>query len=231
MPATKNWAKENQQSILIARIELHSGLNEITIVRSIESKDSQNYNNVNVRGIEVASTIPVKLDSGEVSTYTFMSNVEGTDPFSKENGGSFTLHNDYASKTGWDSTYTCYNNTYGGTFTMSLSVEKATTVDLYFVINNPKADTSVFETFTKVLLDGTDVTSTALIDSSMPATKNWAKENQQSVLIATIKLHAGTNVITIERSIESTYDQGYNNINVRGIEVVSSVPVELGSGK
>ena len=231
MPKTNSWKESDQQSVLIATITLHSGVNEITVVRSIESKDSQNYNNVNVRGIEVASPLPVKLDSDEVVTYTFMSNVEGTDPFDEANGGSFALHEDYSSVTGWDSTYQCYNNTYGASFKFSLCVEESTTVDLYFVINNPKADTSVFKTFTSVSLDGTDITSTALVDSSMPKTNSWKESDQQSVLIATITLHSGVNEITVVRSIESKDSQNYNNVNVRGIEVVSSVPVELGSGE
>ena len=208
-----------------------------TEVLPIVSKEN-NYESVSVNSLyttwsyTLADGTVVNVDVYNPSeTYTFMSNVAGKDPFASMNGGSFVLHSDYSAQTGWDTGNLAYNNTYGGTFTISLNVEVATTIDLYFVLNNPKADTSVFMTFTNVLLDGTDITSTALVDSKMPKTAGWAVAQQQSILVATIELHEGINEITIVRSIADKNSQGYNNLNIRGIEVESTVPVELGGSE
>ena len=156
---------------------------------------------------------------GKKETYTFL--VKDNDPFATENGGS-------AIDTGKDDNKTLgkgdvYENTYGCTFTFTVYVNEATTVELYVYENNGNAAMTVSSAFKELTLNGKKVD---LLDTEMPKT-DWSEGTAQYIHIATLDLQKGLNEITFVRT---TPNSGANNVNIRGIKLVSNIPVTLADG-
>ena len=151
-------------------------------------------------------------------TYTFA--VKDNDPFAAENGGSAI---DTAPDDGKDlnKAETCYENTFGSTFTFTVFVSEATTVEFYMTLNNKNGETKANTAITNLTLNGKDIT---VLGTEIPKTTDWSEGTSQSIHVATLNLQKGANEITFVRDTDMSQN---NNLNIRGIKLVSSIPVSL----
>ena len=206
------WITSNAASVLYASIALHEGNNVITFTRTTTSGNSTN---INICGIKIASATAVCLPGYEFSLPT-------VNPFAPENGGytdvtsgNLILNN--------ASNGSFYQNTYGKTFSFSLTAKEAATANLYLYLNHAKVASDVFTTIDKLVVNGVDVTE-KLVNTPIPHTTNWTPANAVYILLAQVQLKAGVNDITIVRKAETS---DANNLNIRGVKLVADAPLTL----
>ena len=165
------------------------------------------------------------IEDDGITKNEYIFTVQKDDPFSKLNGGSaedtVTTDGKVLKNTG-----EYYENTYGCTFTVNINVSEATVIDLYWIINNKKADASVARVIDKILVNGVDVTEISRIDTSMPKTTDWNAATANTVLVAKLVLKAGVNEITIVRNTDNN-SESFNNINIRGLRIDSAVELSF----
>ena len=207
-----SWITSNAASIRYASIALHEGKNVITFTRTTTSS---NATNINICGIKIASAVEVRLP-----VYQF--SLPEANPFAPENGGytdvtsgNLILNN--------ASNGSFYQNTYGKTFSFSVTTEKATSASLFLHLNHAKTASDVFTTIDKLVVNGVDVTA-SLVNTPIPHTGNWTPANSVYILLANVQLKEGVNEITIVRKAENT---DANNLNIRGVRLVSDAPLSL----
>ena len=206
------WNTANAASVKYATIAIHEGANVITFTRTTTNS---NATNINICGIKIGSAEVVTLPAYDFS-------LPGVNPFAPENGG----YTDVASGNlilNNASNGSFYQNTYGKTFSFSLIAEKAGVADLYMYLNHAKTASDVLTTIEKLMVNGVDVTA-SLVNTPIPHTTNWTPANAIYVKLANVQLKAGINEIIIVRKAENT-DQ--NNLNIRGVKLVSATPVKL----
>ena len=206
------WITSNAASVRYATIALHEGKNVITFTRT---STTGNATNINICGITIASAVKVSLPAYEFS-------LPSVNPFVPENGGytdvtsgNLILNN--------ASNGSFYQNTYGKTFSFSIVAENATKADLFIYLSHAKIASDVLTTIDKLIVNGVDVTAN-LVNSAIPNTTNWTPANAVYIHIANVQLKAGVNEITFIRKTETT---DANNLNIRGIKLVSEAPLTL----
>ncbi len=144
------------------------------------------------------------------TTYVF--DVATDDPFLAEKGGSFG--NSTISTDGY-----CYENTKLQTFTVTVSVSKAT--DVLFIVRVARNGQTekISDLFTSATINGENVT----VNTAEITGKGWS--SPVDAAIATLSLKEGNNLITFTRGDAAN---GIYNFNVIGISFKSSVPVRVG---
>ncbi|MBO7196961.1 MAG: hypothetical protein J6V80_06560, partial [Clostridia bacterium] len=161
---------------------------------------------------------------GENLAYTFLVKDNNNNPFAAENGGSAidNSENLTADKNRLNKASDAYEKTYGSTFTFRVFVEEATTVEFYLFESNKNGATIASTAITKLTVNGNAVT---VLDTAIPKTTDWAESTAQYIHIATLNLQKGENVITFVRN--GTDFSSTNDINIRGIKLVSNIEVKL----
>ncbi len=155
--------------------------------------------------------------------YTFLVKDNNNNPFAAENGGSAKDDSSdlTTDKYRLNKATDVYENTYGSTFTFRVYVNEATTVDFYLFESNKNGATKASTAITKLTLNGNEVT---VLDTAIPQTTDWDESTAQYIHVATLNLEKGENEITFVRN---TATGQTNNINIRGIKLVSNIEVKL----
>ncbi len=225
IPDTDSWNVKDAASVLYATLDLKVGRNVIVFTRN-QQVDEFNKN-LNFAGIEITSQVPVSIGPAPF-TYT----VKDNDPFAAANGGAWVDNNTEDGKVLARATHgtygTYYENTYGGTFTVTVNVEKDTTATFSLILTSNRGASSIGSAFTSLTLNGkTDGVTVA--SSDIAKTASWKTSDAVTVLYATLELKAGTNTIVFTRNAE--INENTNNLNFVGIEFKSVVPVKLGAAE
>ncbi len=221
---TDSWKVSDAVSVRYATLELNAGRNVITFTRN--KTVDEDHNNLNFAGIEIDSTVPVSIGPSAF-TYT----VKDNDPFAAENGGAWVDNytDDGKALAKMNNGYGYfYQNTYGGTFTITVNVEKDTTATFSLILTSGRGASSIATAFTSLTLNGS-ADGVTVADSGIAKTDSWYTYDSVTVLYATLELKAGTNTIVFTR--EATIDENTNNLNFVGVEFKSAVPVKLGAAK
>ena len=183
-----------------------STTNGYTLVSNGTDKDTWKYT---FEGQEYTFEVP------HLTSYDY--SVNDNNIFVAERGGS-TLLAPVTDKDYNNNSYYYYEKLQHETFTMTVSVEKDTTVQLVFsCVSTNKKSYSYASTFKDVLINGVadGVTRTT---GNTPAFAGWIFATQaKDCVVATLSLKAGTNVITVV--------MGENNVNIGAVKFVSDTPV------
>ena len=214
------WKVANAATVHFARLSLVAGTNVITFTRNSKV---ENANNFNLAGIVFKALNEVSLGAGLKYSFTVAQN----NPFAAENGGnagglSVVNHTTYGK---------FYEQSQLKTFTITINVEEATTVEFYLLANARYQTVSANGLVTEITLNGS-TDGVTRVDSAMPITGKdgaaWNTANSAEVLFATLELKAGTNVITFTRG---TGDGNTCNINIAGVAFVATTEVKLGAAE
>ena len=217
-----SWNVKNAVDIRYATISLHEGKNVITLTRN---STKANHTNINITGIAIDAPAPVELGSNK---YTFT--VAENNPFEAANGGSA----DGLAIVNSSTNGKYYEQSFDKTFTVTVNVEKDTTVDFYILTNTRFPNVTTDTTIKSISLTCGGEEGVVIRHTNNVPAPGWVTSNASRVLYATLELKAGTNVITFTRT-ENMYVDNNNqpsNINICGVEFVSKdVEVKLGAAK
>lgn len=220
IPQSASWSVENANNVRIATLALKEGTNVITFTRDTgDATYNDQQNNYNITGIAVSAPASVTLGSNE---YRFT--VAANNPFAEANGGDadgLSIVN--------NATYgKYYEQSFGKTFTVTINVSKATTVEFYLLTTTRFSGITTTGSVADIKLNGSTEGVTR-IEGDVTNIGGWNTSAATCEHFATLELQAGTNVITFTRVDKNPDDANDQNFNLAGVSFTSDgVEIKLG---